>query len=89
MLETSRKELDTVRQVDGQYFLYGKKIGTVLLLLVGFLYVKKKVKKVFTRDCQVRTAAATTASRRGTGDCGKAAEAKADRYDEDAGQGQE
>lgn len=46
LLETSRKELDKSDKW-GSYFVYGKKIGTVLLLLVGFLYVKKKLKRVF------------------------------------------
>lgn len=46
LLETSRKDLDKADKWSS-YFVYGKKIGTVLLMLVGFLYVKKKLKKVF------------------------------------------
>lgn len=46
MLETSRKELEQPNKLT-TYLPYAKKIGTILLLLVAFLYVKKKVKKMF------------------------------------------
>ena len=46
-LETSRKELEQPSKLT-TYLPYAKKIGTVLLLLVAFLYVKKKVKKMFS-----------------------------------------
>jgi flagellar M-ring protein FliF len=47
LLDTSRKDMEKTEKFTN-YFVYGKKIGTGLLILVGFLYVKKKVKKVFT-----------------------------------------
>jgi len=47
MLETSRKELEQPNKLT-TYLPYAKKIGTILLLLVAFLYVKKKVKKMFS-----------------------------------------
>ncbi len=47
MLETSRKELEQPNKLT-TYLVYGKKVGTILLLLVAFLYVKKKVTKMFS-----------------------------------------
>jgi flagellar M-ring protein FliF len=46
MLETSRKELEEPSKLT-TYLPYAKKIGTVLLFLVAFMYVKKKVSKMF------------------------------------------
>jgi flagellar M-ring protein FliF len=46
MLETSQKELEQPNKLT-TYLPYAKKIGTILLLLVAFLYVKKMVKKMF------------------------------------------
>lgn len=47
MLETSLKELEQPSALT-TYLPYGKKIGTILLLLVVFLYVKKMMKKMFS-----------------------------------------
>jgi flagellar M-ring protein FliF len=47
LLETTRKELEQTNMLT-TYLPYAKKVGTVLLFIVGFLYVKKKVKKVMT-----------------------------------------
>ncbi len=46
ILEVSRKQLDSTGQWEN-YTFYGKKVGLVLLAIVGFLYTKKKLKKVF------------------------------------------
>lgn len=46
MLETARKELEQTNVI-ATYLPYAKKVGTILLLVVGFLYVKKKVKRLF------------------------------------------
>jgi flagellar M-ring protein FliF len=47
MLETSQKELEQPSKLT-TYLPYAKKIGTILLFLVAFLYVKKKVTKMFS-----------------------------------------
>ena len=47
ILEVSRKQLDSVGQWEN-YLYYGKKIGFVLLGLLGLLYVKRQLKKVFS-----------------------------------------
>lgn len=47
MLETSRQELEQPSKLT-TYLPYAKQIGTILLLLVAFLYVKKMVKKMFS-----------------------------------------
>jgi flagellar M-ring protein FliF len=47
MLETSRQELEQPSKLT-TYLPYAKKIGTIALLLVAFLYVKKMLKKMFS-----------------------------------------
>lgn len=47
ILEVSRKQLDSVGNWDN-YWYYGKKVGFILLAFVGFLYVKRQLKKVFS-----------------------------------------
>jgi len=44
---TSRGELENADKWN-TYMYYGKKVGTVLLLLFAFMYLKKKLKKVFS-----------------------------------------
>ena len=46
ILEVSRKQLDSTGQWEN-YTFYGKKVVYLLLAVVGFLYVKRLVKKVF------------------------------------------
>ncbi len=45
-LETSRKELEEPSKLV-TYLPLAKKVGTILLLLVAFLYIKKKLKRMF------------------------------------------
>ncbi len=46
LLVTNDKEMLQTEKMTN-YLVYGKKIGTVLLIIVAFLYVKRKLKKVF------------------------------------------
>jgi flagellar M-ring protein FliF len=45
LLERSREEIDTFSNY-GQYIGIAKKVGTILLVIVAFFYLKKKLRKV-------------------------------------------